>query len=128
MSLSVWSVRIALQAVPVDIGERELRAGMGALAADEHARPGGPAGQIEQVGDLTDLPVGPVAAVLIDRANPGVIGDLGDRAADRLGEIEPDRVLQRPDPLLLECPRRPGRDAAARTVALLARWAQTARL
>ena len=47
-----------LEAVPVVVGERELRAGVRALAADDHARPGRPGGQVEVFGDLCDLPVG----------------------------------------------------------------------
>jgi len=39
-----------LEAVPVDVGERELRAGVGALAPGDHARALGPAGEIQSVG------------------------------------------------------------------------------
>jgi len=40
------------EAVAVVIGEGELRAGVGALAADDQARALRPVGQIDQVGDL----------------------------------------------------------------------------
>ena len=43
-----------LEAVPVVVGEGQLRAGVRALAAHDHARPGRPAGQVQAVGDLGD--------------------------------------------------------------------------
>ena len=86
-----------LEAVAVMVGETQLRAGVGALAADDHARPGRPAVQLQQIGDLADLPVGPWAAVLVQRAHPVLIGDLEDRFADGVGGVVADRVA---DPAL----------------------------
>jgi len=80
-----------LEAVALDIGEAQLGAGVRAFAAHEHPRTGWPAGQVEVLGDLSDLAVGPRAAVLIQRANPAVIGDLKDRLADRLAQVIADR-------------------------------------
>ena len=41
-----------LEAVPVVVGERQLRAGVRALAPDDHPRALRPAGQVEVLGDL----------------------------------------------------------------------------
>ena len=46
-----------LEAVAVGIGEGELGAGVGALAADEQARALRPGGEVDQVGGLCDLAV-----------------------------------------------------------------------
>jgi hypothetical protein len=46
-----------LETMPVMVGEGQLRAGVGTLAADDHPRPCRPSGQIEVVGDLGDLSV-----------------------------------------------------------------------
>ena len=46
-----------LEAVTVVVGERQLRAGVRALAADDHPRALRPGGQVDVVGDLDDLPV-----------------------------------------------------------------------
>jgi hypothetical protein len=54
-----------LEAMPVGVGERQLRYGVRALAPDDHPRALRPAGQLEVLGDLADLPVGPRVAVLI---------------------------------------------------------------
>ena len=56
-----------LEAMAVMVGEGQLRAGMRALAADDHPRPGRPGGQIQVVGDLGDLPVLTLAAVRRER-------------------------------------------------------------
>jgi hypothetical protein len=56
-----------LEAMPIMVGEGELRAGVRALAPDDHTRPSRPARQIEVAGDLADLPVRARAAVLIKR-------------------------------------------------------------
>ena len=68
-----------LEAMPVVIGKGELRAGMRAFAPDDHARAVRPAGQVEVLGDLTDLAVGAGMTVLIERADPVLLGDLEDR-------------------------------------------------
>ena len=48
-------------------------------------------------GDLADLPVGARAAVLIERRNPGAVGDLEDRGAHSLAQFVADGEL---DPAL----------------------------
>ena len=50
-----------LEPVAVDVGERQLGAGVGDLASHDHPSPGRPAFQVDQVGDLGDL--GAVAVV-----------------------------------------------------------------
>ena len=89
-----------LEAVPIVVGEGELRAGMRALAADDHPRPGRPALQIEVAGDLSDLPVGTRAAVLLKRWDPVSVRDFEDRGAHRLGQVishgEADPALAAP--------------------------------
>jgi hypothetical protein len=82
-----------LEAMPVMVGERELRAGVRALAPDDHPRALGPAAQIEELGDLAHLPVGAIRPVLIDRRDPGALWDLEDRGADGLGQVIADREL-----------------------------------
>ena len=60
-----------LEAVPVDVGEGELCAGVGFFAADDHPGAVGPARQVDQVGDLGDLGVVAfVGAVGGDRRPP----------------------------------------------------------
>jgi hypothetical protein len=89
-----------LEAVPVGVAERQLRAGMRALAPDEDPGPGGPGRQVESLGDLADLPVGALGAGLVKRARPALAGCLEDRGADRFGDLvadgEPDLRLARP--------------------------------
>jgi hypothetical protein len=80
-----------LEAMPVVVGEGQLRAGVRALAADDHPRAWRPAGQVQVVGDLTDLPVGARVSVLVRGADPVVLGDLKDRGADGLGQVITDR-------------------------------------
>jgi hypothetical protein len=72
-----------LEAVPVGVGERELRPGMRALLADDHPAPRRPRVQVEVVGDLAHLPVRSLLAVLIEGRFPVGVGDLEDRRADR---------------------------------------------
>ena len=54
-----------LEAMTVVVVEGQLRAGMRAFAADEDPRPVRPTGELAQAGDLGDLPVGSLGAVLI---------------------------------------------------------------
>ncbi len=78
-----------LEAVPVDIGEGQLRPGVRALAAHDHPRTLRPAGQVELLGDLGDLPVGALGLVLVDRCDPGGIGRSEDRGAHLVGQVKP---------------------------------------
>jgi hypothetical protein len=63
-----------LEAGPIDIAERQLRAGVRALAAHQHARARRPAADVQLFGELADVPVGALAGVLIDRRDPSFIG------------------------------------------------------
>ncbi len=65
--------------------------GVGALAADDHPRAGGPAGQVHGAGQLGDLAVVAQPAVGVERRGPCVLGQGENRPADRLGQIEADR-------------------------------------
>jgi hypothetical protein len=79
-----------LDAVAVVVGERQLRAGVRTLTP--HDQPGalGPGGQINHVGDLTDLAVLTLAAVLVEREDPCILGDREDRGANLLGQLVAD--------------------------------------
>ena len=81
-----------LEAMPVVVGERELRAGVGALAPDDHPGPGRPGVEVQSRGDFCDLPVRALGAVLVKRRNPALVDDLCDRGADSLGQVIADRV------------------------------------
>jgi hypothetical protein len=87
----------ALEAGPVVVCEGELRAELRALAPDDLPGPFGPGAQVDEVGDLGDLLVGPLAAVLVERRHPGFLGRFEDRGANGLGQIGADRVA---DPCL----------------------------
>jgi hypothetical protein len=83
-----------LEAVAVVVGERQLCAGMRALAPDDHPRPGWPPRQIQGRCDLGDLPVLTLAAVARKRCDPRVLGDVEDRGANRVSQLVADRVAQ----------------------------------
>src|SRR6266511_3836619 len=99
-----------LEAVAVMVGEAQLRAGVGVLAAADRAgarRPVAkvdPAGQLAHLGALADLPVG------VDRRGPGLLG-LG---AGRLAHMLVDRHSERePDLVVAQVPGEPGAGAGA---------------
>jgi hypothetical protein len=98
-----------LEAMPVVVGEAQLGTGVRTLAAHDHPRIRRPAGQVEGIGDLGDLPVGALGAVLIERCNPGILGQIEDCGPDRLGEVIADRVadaaLAAPVQQLVRCAR-----------------------
>lgn len=48
------------------------------------------------MGDLGDLAVGALGAVLVERCAPGALGQGHDRLADCLGEAEADREADAP--------------------------------
>jgi hypothetical protein len=62
-----------LEAVAVVVGERQLGARMGTLAAHEHPRALRPPGQVERLGDLGDLAVVARLVVLVERGRPRVL-------------------------------------------------------
>ena len=80
-----------LETVAVMVGEAQLRAGMRALPTNDHPGISGPGGQVEQVGDLGDLPVLARLPVLVERRLPGILGQGEDRRPDGLSEVKPDR-------------------------------------
>ena len=73
------------------VGERQLRSGVRTLTPHDQPAALRPGGQINHLGDLTDLAVLPLAAVLVERDNPRVLGDREDRGADLLGQLVADR-------------------------------------
>ena len=84
-----------LEAVAVVVGERQLRAGVRALAA--HDQPASPRGQADRSTLSVISATSPFSrsrAVLVERRNPGILGDLEDRGADRLGQLVADREAQ----------------------------------
>lgn len=80
-----------LDAVAVAIGKAQLRAGVRALTSNDDSRALRPRAELDVVGDLCDLAVVALAAVLRQRRNPRVGGRLEDRRADRLGQLVADR-------------------------------------
>src|ERR1700677_2008954 len=87
----------ALEAMTVEVGEGELRAGVWALAAADQPGALRPAVQVHQARELRH-PC-PVAwlAVLVDRWCPSVLGKgedlLADRLVDRVAQREADAAL-----------------------------------
>ena len=61
------------ESVPVDVGEPQLRAGVGAFLADDHPHPFRPAAQVQQAGQLGDpRAVADLAAAVVSRGpRPG---------------------------------------------------------
>ncbi len=76
-----------MEAVPVVVCERQLPCRARALATHDHARSLGPGGQVERLCDLGDLPVGAVAAGLVERRLRGAVGSIEDRVAGGLGQV-----------------------------------------
>jgi hypothetical protein len=82
--------------VPVDVGEPQLRPGMGPLLADDDPHPGRPGRQVHQAGDIRDPgPVPDLPAAVVGGC-PGVRRDLADRLGDGLGDGHADGVVQPP--------------------------------
>lgn len=69
-------------AVPVGIGERQLRAGMRAFLAQDQPRVGRPGRQIPQIGGLADPGAFADATVGADRRIPSVAGGKPTPACD----------------------------------------------
>jgi len=61
------------------------------LATDYQPRALRPTGQLNVFGDLHDVAVLALAAVLVQGRNPGILWDLEDRLADGLGEVLAER-------------------------------------
>ena len=59
------------EAVPVDVGEPQLRAGVRPLLADDDPHPGWPGGQVEQAGDVRDPGAVPDLPVAVVSRRPG---------------------------------------------------------
>ena len=77
----------------VDVLKAELGAGVGSFLADDHAHALGPAGQVEQVGELDPRPVADLAMGVVG-GGPDVLGDSLERVRGVLREREPDGVGQ----------------------------------
>ncbi len=71
-----------LEAVAVVVGEEELRAGMGPLDADDHARPFRPSGEVEAASEFSDLTVVARLTVGVERCGPRRLGQGEDRPPD----------------------------------------------
>ncbi len=84
------------EAVAVDVGEPQLRAGVGAFLADDHPHPLRPAGQVQHAGDLCDPGAGPLLAPGVVGGGPGAGGHGEDGFLDLLGDGEPHGVGQAP--------------------------------
>jgi hypothetical protein len=87
----------ALKAVPVDVGERQLRSRVRALAADDQSRALGPRVERDTAGQLGDPRALAQLAVAVDRGPPRRFGQREDRFAhvlvDRVAEREPHARL-----------------------------------
>ena len=102
-----------LEAVPVVVGERQLRARVRTLATDNQPGPIGPGAEIEAVGDLDDFAVLAFGAVLVQRRDPVLIRGLKDCSADCLGQLVAEGEPQVPvvavvGGLVSRRPSRPG--------------------
>jgi len=99
-----------LEAVPVMVGERQLGAGVWTFAAVDHPRSRRPGAEIDVSGELDDLPVLALGAVLIQGRDPSAIRGLEDRGANLLGQLIAKREPQIAPPAVIGGPvRRPGR-------------------
>jgi hypothetical protein len=64
---------------------------MGSLAADDQPCSLGPAGEVNAIGDLSDLGALALGSVAVDRALPSSFGRLADRPAHPLVDLVADR-------------------------------------
>jgi hypothetical protein len=85
----------ALEAMPVQIGERELRAGMRTLATADQPRPIRPIGKVDLAGQLGRPRPVTRLAVLAYRRPPRRFIQRQQRLADRLGELVAEREADR---------------------------------
>jgi len=85
-----------LEAIAVGVGERELGAGVRALAADEDAAAVRPSREVQAVGEFGDLAVVAGPAVGVDRGLPCRLGEREDRVTNGFGDVEPDGEPQAP--------------------------------
>jgi hypothetical protein len=77
------------EAVPVQVGEAQLHAGVRAFLSDDDPHPGRVAGQVEQAGEFGDPGAGPGVAIgLVGRA-PRIGGQGQDRGGDVVGDVSP---------------------------------------
>ena len=77
--------------MPVDVGERQLRTGVRALAPTDQPGCGGPGPEVNVRGQLGDPGALALPAVLVERGLPRLLVEGQDRFADRFA----DRVAQR---------------------------------
>jgi len=84
-----------LEAVAVVVGKTTTgRRGAGAHGGRSAGRPAARA-ERDAVADLGDLAVEALAAVLVERLNPGRLGNFQDRGTDRFGQLIADREAAR---------------------------------
>ena len=81
-------------AVPADVGEPQLRAGVGAFLADDHPHPGRPGRQVQQAGELGDPGAGPDLAAGVIGRFPDPVREGEDGLVHVLGDGHADRVVQ----------------------------------
>ena len=77
------------QPVAAHVLEAQLGAFVGQLAAHDHPHTGRPSGQVQQVGDLSDVRPLPGVAVSVVGGGPGGFGD---------GVVDPRRVVRKGEP------------------------------
>ena len=80
--------------VAVDVGDPQLGSGMGPFPADDDPHPGGPAGQVEQSGELGDVRTVADLSVGVVGRGPRLLRDLGDQLLGTGGQGEAERVGQ----------------------------------
>ncbi len=76
--------------MPVDVRQAQLRAGVGALFADDDAHPRRPLRQVEQTGDLSDPGAGTDLAAGVVSRRPDLLGDQLESVGDVIRQPEPD--------------------------------------
>ena len=81
------------EAVAVDVGEPQLRAGVRAFLADDDPHALRPGGQVQHAGELGDPRAVADLPVTVIGGGPGPGGDLQDGVVDVVGDGQPDRVL-----------------------------------
>jgi hypothetical protein len=94
-----------LEAVPVVVGEAQLRTGVGVFPAADRARAWWPVAKVDPAGQLDHLRTTADLAIGVDRWDPGRFGLGEDRLADMLIDLHAQRE---PDTLVAWVPGQPG--------------------
>jgi hypothetical protein len=82
--------------VPVDVGEPQLRAGMGPFLADDDPHPGRPGRQVQHPGDVRDPGAVPDLPVSVVSRRPRIRRDPEDGGLHLPGDRHADRIVQPP--------------------------------